>query len=195
MALTDNEPVGAAVIVASADILGDIAEPATAGLLTKVTAPPAASGAAPAGHAIRLWRARRPHLRHRCGGQDHQLHAQRHRRRADPVTDRLGAVTTRTYDAPGRLRREERQEIATDARRSVLGTAYAYDVASRLRYSVSPEGQGDADHLWGERQPGPHRRVHRGLLHRRRHPDRGAAGRLGRRAFRQGGARDHPQRL
>lgn len=46
VALAENEPAGASVVVSSADILGEIAEPATAGLLTKITAPPVAAGAA-----------------------------------------------------------------------------------------------------------------------------------------------------
>lgn len=137
VALANDEPAGAGVIVAGLNLIGPVDEPETARSLTRITAPATEAGGAqqvtqfsytstgnvasvidPSGGVTKMTYDAAGNLL--------------------TTTDRLGNVVTRTYDARNQLLRTSASAVSAGAAETVASNNI-YDSASRLRYTVSAD--------------------------------------------------------
>jgi YD repeat-containing protein len=137
--LPGNFRAGASLTIAAAHLTKRIVEPATAQLLTKITAPPAQSGGA--AQVVQFAYSNKGDLvsvTDAAGNATTYTHDSAGNVLTE--TDRLGNVITRTYGSKNELLTETRYGSDSAAADSAHTTRYVYDGENHLRYVVSAEG-------------------------------------------------------
>ena len=137
VALANDEPAGAGVIVAGLNLIGPVDEPETARHLTRITAPASeAGGVQQVTQFSYTSTGNVASVTDPSGGVTKMTYDAAGNLLT--TTDRLGNVVTRTYDAKNQLLRTSASAVSAGAAETVASNNI-YDSASRLRYTVSAD--------------------------------------------------------